>query len=308
MKLPWRFSYQAKGFVAFKAEPVSGNFTMQSLDKRVAFARRICLSLGKTSDEASALQLIAGSLGSDAVIHRARYSDHKMEGINPVESVRLKTGQHVGTIVELATGEFFAGIHVHNKFTSAYPAGDSGVVMPERSPSRAWLKLEEAIRFFDISLTKKDVVVELGCAPGGVVLALLERGISVIGVDPAKMADVITPYTLTDGSARVNVSKPWFLHIRKPAALLGKKDLGGDVSWFMSDMNQSPEVVIKECLRCCVMAPGICGVLITLKLTDLSHVVDKEKWVAPLVAHGFKTVQVQSLSVNHRELALFALR
>ncbi len=178
--------------------------------------------------------------------------------------------------------------------------------MPERSPSRAWLKLEEAVRFFDLRFTPRDIVVELGCAPGGVVLALLDRGVPVIGVDPAKLAEVVMEHAIPE---RENVpkGKPWFYHCQKPAALTAKRDLGKGVTWFMSDMNQSPEVVLKECARFCKMAPDIRGALMTLKLTDTAQVVEKESWFAALRAIGFKTIRLQQLAVHHKELALLAI-
>jgi hypothetical protein len=90
--------------------------------------------------------------------------------------------------------------------------------------------------------------------------------------------------------------------------LTSKRDLGAGVTWFMSDMNQSPDVVLKECARFCKMAPTIRGVLITLKLTDLLQVSEKQKWREALLAIGFKTVRLQQLSVHHKEFALLALR
>ncbi|MBC8126376.1 MAG: hypothetical protein H8M99_04415 [Gloeobacteraceae cyanobacterium ES-bin-144] len=150
-------------------------------------------------------------------------------------------------------------------------------------------------------------MVELGCAPGGVVLALLQRGIPVIGVDPAKMAAVLEKWTIPqrqDGQ----VGKSWFFHSRKPAALTSKRDLGQGVTWFMSDMNQSPDVVITECARFCKMAPTIRGVLMTLKLTDMLQVGEKEKWFAALKEIGFTTIRLQLLSVHHKELALLGMK
>ncbi|MGL4399414.1 MAG: hypothetical protein ACRCXD_06075, partial [Luteolibacter sp.] len=152
-----------------------------------------------------------------------------------------------------------------------------------------------------------DIVVELGCAPGGVVLALLNRGVSVIGVDPAKMADVVMASAITPRDS-VPTGRPWFFHSRKPAALTSKRDLGPGVTWFMSDMNQSPEVVLKECARFCRMAPSIRGVLITLKLTDLQQVAEKASWFAALNAIGFKTIRLQQLAVHHKEFALLGLK
>ncbi|HEX2957209.1 MAG TPA: hypothetical protein VHO70_10265 [Chitinispirillaceae bacterium] len=46
----------------------------------------------------------------------------------------------------------------------------------------------------------------------------------------------------------------------------------------------------------------------TLKLTELSQVVEKRKWCELLTEAGFKKLRLQSLSVNHRELAMFACK
>lgn len=315
MKLRWRFSYQKKGFVAFKAEPDLGQFTFSTLLAPVAFARRICLSIGKATSKEGAAQLVMDAIGKypageEHIVHYAHYHDYKMRGIPKFPAKlakRPRVGQCIGTVVELGENEFFAGLHIHRPYLSPDPAGDSGINLPEKSPSRAWLKFEEAVRFFNISFTKKDIVVEVGCAPGGVALALLDRGISVIGVDPALMADVVLVHSI-DNRYNVPTDKPWFFHCKKPASRVGKKDLGRGVTWFMSDMNQSPEVIIKEFLRFAGMAHSIRGGLMTLKLTDLSQVVEKGKWFAMLRTAGFKTIRLQSLNVHHRELVLMALR
>ncbi len=298
MQLGWRPGYQRRGFVTFKAD---ARFTWDSLEVELACARRLCLSLGKSTTREEAL----GRLGDVAVIHEARYHERKMQGVNGGQA-KPEIGQTIGTVVELGPEEFWAGLHRHGPFHSPDPAGDCGIAMPEKSPSRAWLKLEEAARFFDLDFTPQDIVVELGCAPGGVALALLDRGVSVIGVDPAKMAAVVMEHSIADRNADSS-GTPWFYHCRKPAALASKRDLGQGVTWFMSDMNQSPEVVLKECARFCRMAPTIRGVLITLKLTDPMQVAAKSEWFASLTDRGFKTIRLQQLAVHHREFALLGM-
>jgi 23S rRNA (cytidine2498-2'-O)-methyltransferase len=299
--LDWRLSYQRRGFVTFKT---AGKFSLSTLDQPLACARRLCLSLGKAATREEAMALITPGLP----IHFARFHERKMVGLpRESSSKRPELGQIIGTVVELSPTEFWAGLHRHGPLLSPDPAGDSGPEMPVSSPSRAWLKLEEAVRFFDLQFTSQDCVVELGCAPGGVVLALLDRGVPVIGVDPAKMAEVVMAQAITqreDGQ----LGQAWFFHCRKPAALTSKRDLGAGVTWFMSDMNQSPEVVLKECSRFCKMAPSIRGVLITLKLTDLLQVSEKSEWLAALSEMGFKTVRLQQLSVHHKEFALLGLK
>ena len=297
MALGWRPGYQRRGFVTFKAD---APFSLESLDAEIACARRLCLSLGKFPTREEAERRLAGF-----PIHHARYFERKMQGLP--SALEPEAGEIIGTVVELGPDEFWVGLHRHAKFLSPDPAGDSGIVMPADSPSRAWLKLEEAVRFFDLEFNPADVVVELGCAPGGVVLALLRRGVSVIGVDPAKMADVVLSAAISDRRA-VPADKPWFYHCRKPAALAGKRDLGQDVTWFMSDMNQAPDVVLRECARFRAMAPSIRGVLITLKLTEISQVAEKQQWFAALREMGFRTIRLQQLSVHHKEFALLALK
>lgn len=301
MGLGWRSSYQRRGFVTFKAD---APFSPDSLHAGIACARRLCLSLGKSTTRESAV----GLLGDVALIHHARFHERRMQGVNgdgPPSSPGA--GQLIGTVVELGETEFWSGVHRHARWTSPDPAGDAGIIMPENSPSRAWLKLEEAVRFFDLTITRQDIVVELGCAPGGVVLALLDRGVPVIGVDPAKMAEVVMASAI-ENRGDAPAGKPWFLHCRKPAAIASKRDLGQGVTWFMSDMNQSPEVVLAECARFCKMAPSIRGALMTLKLTDPAQVTGKARWFAALHEMGFKTIRLQQLSVHHKELALLAMK
>ncbi len=305
--LDWRLSYQRRGFVTFKA---GAPLALDALAVPLACARRLCLSLGKAATREAALELIGQALaGRGAVaIQHARYQDRQMQGVPAAQpSGRPQPGQVIGTVVELGPTEFWAGVHRHGPWLSPDPAGDGALVMPANSPSRAWLKLEAATRFFDLQWSPADLVVELGCAPGGVVLALLDRGVPVIGVDPASMAPVIQAAAIArrdDGAP----GQSWFFHCRKPAALASKRDLGQRVTWFMSDMNQAPAVVLAECARFCRMAPTIRGALITLKLTDLLQVADKPQWFAALAAMGFTTCRLQQLSVHHKEFALLALR
>jgi 23S rRNA (cytidine2498-2'-O)-methyltransferase len=301
MGLGWRLSYQRRGFVSFKAD---APFSLESLEVEVACARRLCLSLGKFATR----ELAFAQLGKVSTVHEAKFHDRKMQGLDQnLSSARPGMGALIGTVVELAEGEFWAGVHRHHPFLSPDPAGDAGTVMTPQSPSRAWLKLEEAVRFFDLKFSPADIVVEVGCAPGGVVLALLDRGVSVVGVDPAKMAPVVMESAILQRED-AQLGKPWFYHCRKPAALTSKRDLGQGVTWFMSDMNQSPEVVLKECARFCKMAPSIRGALMTLKLTDPVQVTEKSAWFAALRDMGFRTIRLQQLAVHHKELVLLATR
>jgi 23S rRNA (cytidine2498-2'-O)-methyltransferase len=305
MGLGWRLCYQRKGFVTFKASTDKDFFSLASLDHDVACARRLCLSLGKAERREDAINKIRQHPAYlDGAIHHVRYVKRSIE-IDQAFPGRPPFGECIGTVVELGPDEFWAGLHLHAPFISPDPGAVSALEMPKESPSRAWLKIEEAIRFFDLKFTPQDVVVELGCAPGGVVLSLLNRDVSVIGVDPAEMAPVVMASAVHE-RRYVPSDQAWFYHCKKPAALAGKRDLGTDVTWFMSDMNQSPAVVLKECQRFCKMARSITGVLITLKLTSVEDVVEKERWFKSLREMGFNKIRLQQFSVHHKEFALLA--
>lgn len=300
--LSLRPSYQRRGFVTFK---VLDKDLPKVLQLNLACALRLCLSEGKFDHPKQAEAWLLEA--KVALIQRMKFEDHRIRP-QPGGDDRLpECGMSVGTIVELSETECWAGVHEHGAWLSPYPGGNSGLVMPEAAPSRAWLKFEDALRFFGLEFSREDLVVELGCAPGGVVHALLQRGVSVVGVDPARMDAGVMAHAIArreDASS----DRAWFYHCRKPAALVAKRDLGQGVSWFMSDMNQTPEVVLSECARFCKMSPSICGVLITLKLGKLEEIERKASWLGALRELGFTTVRLQQLPSHHREFALLGLR
>lgn len=305
-RLGWRPSFQRRGLVTFKSPSDDEPFTAESLDLTLTFARRLCLSLGKSATRVGALDLLEAA--GVTTLHELKFNERRLERVDDEASRPLPApavGEAVGTLIEFGPEDFWVGYHRHSPQLSPDPGGMGGLVLPEESPSRAWLKLEEAVRFFDLTFAPSDIAVELGCAPGGVILALLRRGVSVIGVDPAKLAPVVMASAVKERPESPG-EPPWVYHCRKPASLVGKRDLGQRVTWFLSDMNQSPAVALKECGRFIRMCPAIRSALITLKLTDLSQVTEKPVWFAALREMGFRSIRLQQLCVHHHELALLA--
>jgi hypothetical protein len=308
MNAGWRPSYQRRGFVSIKTESVARPFALPTLEHAPALARRLCLSLGKVASSHEAAGIITGAVhpqGSVPIVHHVRLTRGRLECVAGMNE-RPAIGQWVGTVVELGPDEFWTGIHRHAALVSPDPGGSGFLTLPDDAPSRAWLKLEEAVRFFGLQFGSGDTAVETGCAPGGVIHALLQRKISVIGVDPAKLAPSVMVHAVSALSDPPPES-PWVFHCRKPAALVAKRDLPARVTWFLSDMNQSPAVALRECARFINMRPSIRSALITLKLTDLAQVVEKHLWFQSLRDMGFKTIRLQQLAVHNRELALLAL-
>ena len=306
--LEWRPGFQARGFVTFKSPAVEAPFGARDLLQPVAFARRLCLFAGKADTLDGARALLATAGPAELPLHHLRMTEGWLMPAPGEPPAALTAGQMAATVVEFSPAEFWAGLHWHEPLLSPFPGGCSGVTLPEDAPSRAWLKLEEAARFFGLTFSARDVVVELGCAPGGVLLALLRRGVSVIGVDPAKLAPIVMERAVAEVPASGKAPhQPWAVHCRKPAALVSKRDLAGHATWFMSDMNHSPAGAIKECARFTKMCPSIRSALITLKLTDLTEASAKSAWIDAMQRMGFQTVRLQQLCVHHRELVLLGL-
>ncbi len=303
--LEWRSSYQEKGFVTFKS-PLGGPlFSRSDLLRPFACARRMALSLGKFPDVEAAR---AAACAFDGIeIHQVKISRRdSLQHVHPAPRLPQK-GAAIATLIETESGACWAGVHWHAEFLSPDPGGASCIEMPAHSPSRAWLKWEEARRFWQLDFANDEIFVELGCAPGGVLLALLERGHGVIGVDPANLSDCLASYAVPTRAA-APTHGPWLYHCRRPAALCGKKDLGSGIAWFMSDMNQRPAVVLQECARFCQMCCTIRGVFINLKLTDFSELSEQAQWIGALYQLGFSTVRLQQMLPHHREFALLGLR
>ena len=60
--------------------------------------------------------------------------------------------------------------------------------LPQDAVSRAWLKMEEALRWSQLPIPRGARVADIGSAPGGASQALLAHGLLVTGIDPAEMA------------------------------------------------------------------------------------------------------------------------
>jgi len=71
---------------------------------------------------------------------------------------------------------------------SLAPGGRLRVRVPEAAPSRAAMKLVEALIWLDRGPEPGDLCVDLGASPGGWTWVLLERGAKVLAVDPGELA------------------------------------------------------------------------------------------------------------------------
>jgi 23S rRNA (cytidine2498-2'-O)-methyltransferase len=121
---------------------------------------------------------------------------------------------------ERAVGGALYSLDAH----SLFHGGRARLKMPQKAPSRAALKLEEAFLWLGRGPEPGDLCADLGAAPGGWSYVLLERRARVIAVDPAKLAPDI-------------MKRKGLRHVQESAFQF---EPGEPVTWLCCDMAWRP--------------------------------------------------------------------
>jgi 23S rRNA (cytidine2498-2'-O)-methyltransferase len=198
-------------------------------------------------------------------------------------------------VLLLSPGEWWIGYHRATTIAERWPGGYFAVPLPAHAVSRAYGKLEEAIRWSGLPLAAGDECVEIGCAPGGASQALLDRGCFVTGIDPANVDPVLREH-------------PRFRHLKKRGADVRRSEFHG-VRWLVADMNIAPQATLAE-VEPIVTHPGVTirGLVLTLKLSDWNLAEQIDDFVARVRGWGYRDVRVRQLTTGGQEVCLVALR
>lgn len=205
------------------------------------------------------------------------------------------SGELVFDIVAVDEQEWWLGLHRQTPERSPYPGGMPQLSMPSASPSRAYLKLEEAILFSQAPLQQGDHAFEVGSAPGGASYALLKRGLKVIGVDPGKMS----PIVLTHKN---------FQHLALPINSLRRDQIPEGIQWLLVDMNMPPKTLLSAVKKVAPLAEGsLLGFLLTVKLNSWRVADDIPKILKRLREYGAEEIRATQLPSNRQEIFVYGL-
>lgn len=322
-----RFAYSRSSFLTFKnatgeVNPLGPDFALSSV-----FARAYGLSLQKTSgasDEDRITETIRAfqqnrcsiahvwNIGEEQAHALAVRSGLQTRMRKNADVIGLASnplgealpGDRVLDVVIVRPEEWWMGLHVHQEAQHRpWPGGLFGEPLPSDAPSRAYLKMEEALSWPGLPLRPGETALEFGCAPGGAALYLLNRGLKVIGVDPADMAAVVR-------------ERREFRQVRKQALQLTAVDLAGPrgdaepVHWVFSDMNVSGADVGKAVAKIYpLIAKSVRGVGLTVKFgeTGPENLKQIDELTEALRRLGFIDIRATQLSTNHREAWVGAL-
>jgi 23S rRNA (cytidine2498-2'-O)-methyltransferase len=238
------------------------------------------------------VQQTAESLAADAAIRAAA-----PERSAAVKSKRFTNkGDRVLDVVLVEPNQWWVGFHRAGTLPTCRPGGIfEEIQLPPDAVSRAYLKLEEGLKWSGLPVEAGDHAAEIGCAPGGACQALLNRGLLVTGIDPAD----IDPYV---------AANPNFRHLKMRGSDVKRREFAG-VKWLMTDMNVAPKYTL-DTVETIVTHPdvNIEGLLLTLKLLDWDQADDAAEYVSRVQSWGFGKVHCRQLQNNRREFCLAAQR
>jgi 23S rRNA (cytidine2498-2'-O)-methyltransferase len=321
-----RFAYSRPGFVTFKR--ADGAAQDPGVELRSVFARVHGVSCGKTAGDPAPILGFAREIAGDggALKLHAWERDQHFPGDEPPGFVagqwaraaseailaaakaamgdgapRLETegapaeGQLVLDVICIEAGEWWFGYHRHSSARSPWPGARPPITMPEAAPSRAYVKLEEAILWSQAPLRREDIAVEIGSAPGGASFALIERGVRVIGIDPGEM------------DARIMAS-PSFKHIRRPVAQVPREELPESVQWLLLDMNVEPRISLFAVDRLATrLNDTLLGVFLTVKLNQWRIADEIPLMLDHIRAMGMVKVRATQLPSNRQEIMIHGM-
>lgn len=316
-------AYQRPGLVTFRTpEPVT-----PEIELPLAFARASGMSLGAARDLSAAIERIEAlrrDTGSERlclhVVERELFrADAEPPGYQRgalelahasalrssvpdlfTSSDSARPGELVLSAIVASGDPWVLGLHRHRRGRCPHPGGRYPLRLPDHVPSRAYAKIEEAIRAFELPVRAGDCALELGAAPGGAALALLQRGVSVIGVDPAAM----DPYALSfkgPSAARLK-------HIQKAMGGLERSELPQRVDWLLLDVHLAPQVALRTARKVASwFRDSLLGAVLTLKLNDWAFVDRLESFLAQAREMGLSTARAKQLLSHRQELCIAGL-
>jgi 23S rRNA C2498 (ribose-2'-O)-methylase RlmM len=272
-----RLSYSRLGFITFKAE------------NEIPFNPLFCRVWGVCQGRFKKSELIFDRAWVYAV-------DEKLTLPQDLKDLSdrtlFKKGESVTLIMMVSQDEYWVGSYHLLPHHFQVP-GEVSSILEKDVPSRAYYKMAEAFEAFDLPFDHEEMVLELGAAPGGASLFLLEQDMKVLGVDTAQMDPVV----------KKNIN---FKHLKCPFETLTEKDFKSNVDWIICDINLPPTVVLREIYRLLgFLEPR--GLILTLKINDLKHLEVISTVREQIKKFGFKKVDLKYLPSHRKEIALIAL-
>ena len=311
-----RFAFSRPGFITFKEDSDESD---PILNPSSVFSRLWGVSCGQAKAKDQALELFKSipegacvqSFERDTFVpgdepegfHRNARVEKLLKEWEVLgsRSVIPKMGEWIWDWIWIDEDSLFLGRHLHQEGMDSAPGNAPMILLPETAPSRAYLKLEEAIHRFKPEFHKGMEVLEVGCSPGGATSAMLSRGMKVTGIDPKRMDKKVENH-------------PGYRHLLKTAKTVIDQDLKGvNPEWLVLDMNLAPLEALDETAHLVRLLREIHGRklklktgCLTLKLNDWKFADRIPLYLRRVTELGFQEIVAVQLCSNRQEFFVFA--
>lgn len=300
--------------ITFKArEPVAPSFELGAVFAAVSGRS---LGMARTPEEAAAIVTGAGLAPAQLHVFPRLISEDGLEpavwarmdsiaaAIQRVLPIACQPIQQGDLVLDVIIGEeneaWFIGAHRHSLSSHPCPGALTRSALPPAAPSRAWLKMEQALAWLGLDqpgALKGKIVLELGCAPGGASFSLLQRGATVVGADTGAMDDRVLNFTGAGGAK--------FTHLPISAGDLLNMTLPRHVDILVSDMNLEPNVVLKYIEALCYsLEPSL--LILTFKLNSSQVERQIPNFLKRLQTFAPRPMRAKQLHANRRDICVLA--
>jgi len=236
-------------------------------------------------------------IARDALAQRAPKADVCTAGHTTEQQLTLATrrGDWVLDCILLEPGVWWLGHHRAWTRMQSWPGGFWPGTPPAEIISRAYLKMAEALDWSRLPIRSGHRAAEIGCAPGGASKALLDRGLHVLGIDPADVAPAV-------------LAHPQFVHLKKRGADVRRRVFRG-ILWLFADTNVTPHAALAT-LESIVTHPEvhIRGLIVNIKLPDWDLSAEVPGYLNRVRGWGFEHAQARQLGHNRQEVCIAAWR
>jgi 23S rRNA (cytidine2498-2'-O)-methyltransferase len=210
--------------------------------------------------------------------------------------------KHPAIVVSLlcTREQAYIGISLARENLSAWPGGMRHFAQTEEQISRAEFKLLEALEIFGVTLPTRGRALDLGAAPGGWTRLLLEAGLRVVAVDPAKLDPRL-------------VRRPNLTHYRGYAEsyLEEFEDQQQRFDVITNDMRMDAREAARLLIQMRSFLQRDGFIISTLKLPHATVSIDplrNLREAISLVSRHFDIVQAKQLFHNRQEVTIIAAR
>lgn len=183
----------------------------------------------------------------------------------------------------------YAGLSSPAENLSAYNGGQRMFRREDGMISRAEFKLLEALEVFPFILPQEGTALDLGAAPGGWTRILLERGMTVTAVDPARLHPSLE-------------NDPRVIHFQGVSQKYNGRP--GSMDLLVNDMRMEPGDSARILLEMRSLLRPAGQAVITLKLAKKQWYKQTMKAVE-LLSRGYEIADVRQLFNNRSEVTVF---